>query len=155
MEVGRLPDLFAGISCYVHKRDLQGDGSGALVHAPRANSESGFIPHPFITLLIQPRSTASLPGSTPLEYMSTPICDYYVSVGTAPKYVTGENTVELLWATAKQIGFHRIGFSPYNIGSHSLRLGGAMTLHQAHILDSNIKIIGRWRSDAFLIYLQG
>ena len=30
-----------------------------------------------------------------------------------------------------------------------------MTLHQAHIPDSTIKIIGQWRSDAFLIYLQG
>ena len=30
-----------------------------------------------------------------------------------------------------------------------------MNPHQAHILDSSIKIIGRWRSDAFLIYLQG
>ena len=30
-----------------------------------------------------------------------------------------------------------------------------MTLHQAHVPNSTIKIIGRWRSDAFLIYLQG
>ena len=30
-----------------------------------------------------------------------------------------------------------------------------MTLHLAGIPDSTIKIVGRWRSDAFLIYLQG
>ena len=30
-----------------------------------------------------------------------------------------------------------------------------MTLHLAGIADSIIKIIDRWRSDAFLIYLQG
>ena len=30
-----------------------------------------------------------------------------------------------------------------------------MTLQQAHVPDSTIKIIGRWSSDAFLIYLQG
>ena len=30
-----------------------------------------------------------------------------------------------------------------------------MTLHQSHVPDSTIKIIGRWRSDAFLIFLQG
>ena len=41
----------------------------------------------------------------------TPICAYYVSVGATPKYVTGTNVVELLRATAKQIGFHRFGFS--------------------------------------------
>ena len=27
-----------------------------------------------------------------------------------------------------------------------------MTLHQAHISYSTIKIIGQWRSDAFLVY---
>ena len=31
----------------------------------------------------------------------------------------------------------------------------AMILHQSHIPDSTKKIIGRWRSDDFLIYLQG
>ena len=73
----------------------------------------------------------------------TPICAYYVLVGAAPKYATGTNVVELLRATDKQIGFQRLGFFPYDIGYHSLRSGGAMTLHQAHILDSNIKISGR------------
>ena len=31
----------------------------------------------------------------------TPICDYYVSVGAAPKSITGSNIVELLQATEK------------------------------------------------------
>ena len=30
-----------------------------------------------------------------------------------------------------------------------------MTLHQAVISDSTIKVLGRWKSDAFIIYLQG
>ena len=30
-----------------------------------------------------------------------------------------------------------------------------MTLHLAGVSEHTIKIIGRWRSDAFLIYLQG
>ena len=30
-----------------------------------------------------------------------------------------------------------------------------MSLYKAHISDSNIKIVRIWRSDAFLIYLQG
>ena len=85
----------------------------------------------------------------------TPICTYYVPPGVAQKSVTGSNIVFHLRATAHKIGFHRLGFHAHEIGSHSLRLGGAMTLHQAHVPDSTIKIIGRWRSDAFLIYLQG
>ena len=75
-------------------------------------------------------------------------------MGAAPKSVTGGNIVELLQATAKQIGLQRLGFIPYHIGSHSLRSGGAITIHQGHISDSTIKTIGRWRSDAFLVYFQ-
>ena len=53
MEVGRLIDLFARTSGYIHKKSLQGNVSGALVHTPDDNPESGLILHPFITLFIQ------------------------------------------------------------------------------------------------------
>ena len=85
----------------------------------------------------------------------TSICTYYVLMCAAPKYVIGNNTMELLRAIAKQIGSQRLLFPPYEISSHSLRSGGVMTLHQARISNSTIKIIGRWRLDAFLIYFQG
>ena len=65
MEVGRLPGLFAGAGGYVHKTSFQGNDDGALVHAPRANAVSCLILHPFLTMLIQPCSTASLPGAIP------------------------------------------------------------------------------------------
>ena len=65
MEVGRLPDLFAGAGIYVHKRSFQGDGGGALVHAPGSNPGSCLNLHPSLTLLIQPSFTASLLRSTP------------------------------------------------------------------------------------------
>ena len=65
MEVGRLPGLFAGSGIYVHKRSFQGDGGGALVHAPGSNPGSCLNLHPSLTLLIQPSFTASLLGSTP------------------------------------------------------------------------------------------
>ena len=86
---------------------------------------------------------------------NTPICAYYVALGAAQKLVTGSNIVFHLCSPARKIGFQRLGFQAHDIGSHSLRSGGAMTLHQAHVSDSAIKIIFRWRSDAFLIYLQG
>ena len=86
---------------------------------------------------------------------NTPNCTYYVAPGAAQKLVTGSNIVFHLCATARKIEFQRLGFHAHDIGSHSLRLGGAMTLHQDHVPDSTIKIIGRWRSDAFLIYLKG
>ena len=84
----------------------------------------------------------------------TPIFTCYVAPGTAQKSVTGSNIVFHLRATARKIVFQRLGFHAHEIGSHFLRSGGAMTLHQAHVPNSTIKIIGRWRSDSFLVYLQ-
>ena len=40
----------------------------------------------------------------------TPTCTYYAYIGAAPKSVTRGNIVELLRATAKQIGFQWLGF---------------------------------------------
>ena len=80
MEIRRLPDLFTGAGGYVHKRGFQGNGGGALVHAPGANSGSCLILHPFLTLLIQPSSTASLPGATPVNHMSGSRLPHYMSL---------------------------------------------------------------------------
>ena len=76
-------------------------------------------------------------------------------MGVFPKIVTSTNIVSLLRLHAANLGSQRLGFYPQKIGSHSLSLGGGMTLHQVHIPDSTINIVGRWRSFAFLIYLQG
>ena len=71
------------------------------------------------------------------------------------KSITITHLVALLRIWAGKIGFSRLGFHPHEIGFHSLRLGVAMTLHQAGQYDITIKVIGRWRLDSFLIYLQG
>ena len=69
--------------------------------------------------------------------------------------MTSTNIVSLLGLHAANLDFQCLEFYPHNIGSHSLRSGGAMTLQQAHIPGSTIKIIGKWCSYDFLIYLQG
>ena len=45
------------------------------------------------------------------------------------------------------------GFSPKNVGSHSLRAGGAMACKLNGIDRDTIKKIGRWSSDTFLMYI--
>jgi hypothetical protein len=91
---------------------------------------------------------------------TTPICTYYsASSGTSPPppptCVTSRRITATLRKIAGILGFEKLGFHPHEIGSHSLRSGGAMTLHLSGHPDSTIKKIGRWRSDGFLIYLQG
>ena len=85
--------------------------------------------------------------------LDPPLCTYYYHLGGAGTSISGSSIVARLWAG--KLGHRRLGFHPNKIGSHSLRSGGAMTLHQAGVDDSTIKIIGRWKSDTFLIYLQG
>ena len=72
-------------------------------------------------------------------------CSYFLTKGALPKSVTITHIVYLLRLHAANIGFQHLGLYPNKIGPHSLRVGGAMTIHQAHILDSTIKIIGQWR----------
>ena len=79
---------------------------------------------------------------------------YFERKGAKGKSVTSTHLVALLMIWAGKIGFDQLGFHQYEIGSHSLRSGGAMTLHQSGQYVSTTKVIGRWSSDAFLIYLQ-
>ena len=87
--------------------------------------------------------------------LNTPMCVYFGCKGAEGKSVTSIHLVALLRRWAGKIGFARFGFHPHKIGSHSLQLCGAMTLHKSGQSDITIKVIVRWRSDAFLIYLQG
>ena len=45
------------------------------------------------------------------------------------------------------------GREPRTYSSHSFRKGGAVSLQQAQVEDSLIRRAGRWRSDAFHLYL--
>ena len=86
--------------------------------------------------------------------LGMPICVYFDRKGGVGKSVTSNHLVALLRLWVGNIGFARLGFHLHNIGFHYLRLGGAMTLHQPGQYDSSITVIGRWRSDVFLIYLE-
>ena len=80
----------------------------------------------------------------------TPICTYHTK--NTPQCVNSHQITALLRIHVTKIGFQTLGFHPHEIETHSLCSGGA-TLHLADISDSTIKIVSRWRSDAFLIYL--
>ena len=61
--------------------------------------------------------------------LNTPMCVYFERKGAEGKYVTTSHFVALLRFWTSNIGYARLGFHPHKIGSHSLRSGGAMTLH--------------------------
>jgi hypothetical protein len=54
---------------------------------------------------------------------------------------------------AMRINIHRTGIEPLKISARSLRAGGAMALLHGKVDLSNIRIMGRWHSDAMMHYI--
>lgn len=51
-------------------------------------------------------------------------------------------------------GLHTFGFHPKHIGNKSIRSGAAMSLFMMGHSSAKIMILGRWSSDAFLVYIR-
>jgi hypothetical protein len=51
-------------------------------------------------------------------------------------------------------GFSSFGFHPHEIGNRSIRSGAAMALFLMDHSPAKIMILGRWSSDAFLVYIR-
>jgi hypothetical protein len=51
-------------------------------------------------------------------------------------------------------GFASFGFHPHEIGNKSIRSGAAMSLFLMDHSPAKIMILGRWSSDAFLVYIR-
>jgi len=58
-----------------------------------------------------------------------------------------------LRSAASEIGVNTLSFEPANIGTHSIRSGGAMAMYLAQVPTFTIMIIGRWSSDTFIRYI--
>ena len=59
-----------------------------------------------------------------------------------------------LRSTVELMGREVPGYLAEDIGTHSLRSGCAMALHLVELSEYAIKLIGRWKSDAFLVYIR-
>ena len=49
--------------------------------------------------------------------------------------------------------FQKFNIHPHNFNTHSFRIGAATSAKQAGISDSHIEALGRWKSNAYLIYV--
>jgi hypothetical protein len=68
--------------------------------------------------------------------------------------IKSSDILHSLRRTAKEIGSADLGYSPDEIGTHSIRSGAAMALILAGHAAWRIMITGRWRSLAFLDYVR-
>lgn len=69
--------------------------------------------------------------------------------------INSENIKDFIRSTCKNSGGkERFGFGPSDIGTRSIRSGAAMALFLMDHSVEKIKILGRWSSDAFLVYIR-
>ena len=90
--------------------------------------------------------------SYPRSTEETKICYFHEKNSTYE--ITNTIMIKHLRNAALCIGSKELGFSPLEIGTHSIRSGGAMALCLAKVEHTIIKLIGRWKSDAFLKYIR-
>ncbi|KAG7352982.1 hypothetical protein IV203_009030 [Nitzschia inconspicua] len=85
---------------------------------------------------------------------ATMLGTYFTGHKHVAKQVTVTDITTALKNTVQVLGLSRYNITPADISSHSLRAGGAMALHLGGVPAHTIKILGRWSSDTFLLYIQ-
>ena len=87
--------------------------------------------------------------------MRTTICSLRDHHSGRRVEVSSTGVAELLRKICRLRGAkNRFGFKPENLGSRSIRSGAAMSLFMMNHSTERIKILGRWSSDAFLVYIR-
>ena len=91
-----------------------------------------------------------------LSYKNTTLDSFVNTVSYDSKLydITSTDSVKALRAAAMSISSTRLGFEPNDIGTHSIRSGAAMAMYLDEIPVYTIMLIGRWSSDAFLLYIR-
>lgn len=82
----------------------------------------------------------------------TPISTYIS--GTTKIDFTDKDVIRALRYAVSKIGKETLGFEAHEVGTHSLRSGGAMAMCLANVEPYRIKLIGRWKSDSFMKYIR-
>mmetsp|Transcript_4792 Transcript_4792/g.6205 ORF Transcript_4792/g.6205 Transcript_4792/m.6205 type:complete len:400 (+) Transcript_4792:13-1212(+) len=90
----------------------------------------------------------SYPGST----RNTPVNTFFIN--NELQQFKSKDAIDLLRASAEALSEKELGFTKEEIGTHSIRSGGAMAMYLAGIQVYTIQLTGRWLSDAFLRYIR-
>ena len=77
-----------------------------------------------------------------------------ILVGKQMSLIRDKEVIKHIRATVSTIGKNILGFDPKEVGIHSIRSSFAMFLYIRGVRTDRIMLQGRWKSDAFLIYLR-
>ena len=92
---------------------------------------------------LYPKSTPSSPVNTFLDPSSGKMV-----------HITAKQMRSHIISHVKKIGPDKYGIDIKRVRTHSLRSSCAMLLYLAEVRTSTIMLLGRWKSDAFLLYLR-
>jgi hypothetical protein len=97
------------------------------------------------------RILLSVPNASP----TTMFCTVGTKPSCAPTHINSDYTLHLLRSTCAMFGGKMtFGFHPHEIGNRSICSGAAMALFLKDHSTAKIMILGRWSSNAFLVYIQ-
>ena len=91
----------------------------------------------------------------PRTTQNTTVNTYYDIHSNALRVVTNQNIINMLRSATDIVGSTNIGVPLERVGTHSIRTSFALIMSLNKAQDSLIRKIGRWRSDAYLIYIRG
>ena len=90
--------------------------------------------------------------SYPNTTVNTTVNTIYTKGGL--KQIGSNQTRSFIKSHVKSLGQDRLGIDAKQVGTHSLRSSCAMLLYLTNVRTSTIMLLGRWKSDAFLLYLR-
>jgi hypothetical protein len=68
--------------------------------------------------------------------------------------ISSKEALVYLRKVVVEFGESKLGFTKDEVGIHSIRSGGAMAMYLSNIPVYTIMLLGRWSSDAFLLYIR-
>ena len=83
---------------------------------------------------------------------TTPVSNFPTAQGL--QSVSASNIIAITRAETQRLGAPRIGFSPEDVRTHSIRSGGAMAMHITWVPCRKFIAIGQWCLLGFMVYIQ-
>ena len=92
----------------------------------------------------------SYKGTTPQTTVNT----FFDTKSNKLVRITAAQIRATIRSSVRSMGHKKLGVSPNDVGTHTVRTSCAMLLYLAQVRTSTIMLLGRWKSDAFLLYLR-
>ena len=78
----------------------------------------------------------------------------YVSTSTNSSHIVPKDITNTLRSNVARIGEAKLGVQARHVSAHSLRTGGGYCYHLSGVGDAALRLLGRWKSDAFISYIK-